>query len=740
MPSTPPMPSTPLESAYASPSSAAPRNRLAGETSLYLRQHDANPVDWYPWGPEALERAHREDRPLLVSIGYSACHWCHVMAHESFEDVETAALMNRLFVNIKIDREERPDLDQIYMDTVTGLTGHGGWPLTVFCTPAGAPFYGGTYFPPEPRQGMPSFRQLLLAVEDAWRSRRSELHETSQRILEALRRAPHPSAGADPSASTTAEPGGDTLARCALRLLQRADARHGGFGSAPKFPTPTSLDALLAAADELPPRKAREALDHVLLSCREMARGGVYDQLAGGFHRYSVDDHWGVPHFEKMLYDQGQLLRVYTEAWRRDGARDADLLWPIRETAAYLARELMGREGAFFASQDADSGGHEGTYYVWTPEQVEAVLGAERGAAFCSAYGVSARGNFEGGSTVLFSRAREPREGLAAERSELLAARASRIAPATDEKRIAAWNGLAISGLARAGSLLGEPEMLASARRALDFCLRELREDRERSERRDARGRLLRVWNAGRAQVLAFLDDHACLLEACLDLQRAGAGDDLLPHALALADAIATRFYEPSVRDFFLTPCDGETLVQRPRSDHDGATPHSAGLACLTLLRAAALCGRHDLEAIARAVLATHAGELERAPEAWPTLARAARLSERGLQVAVIVGSAADAATTALAQRARLALGPDDAVLVVAPGAAAPAGVDPSWLAGREARGGRATAYVCHGQSCSLPITAPEELQPFGATMSATPNASPSPEPNSHPTQEEPRA
>jgi hypothetical protein len=683
-------------------SAAAARNRLAGEASLYLRQHAGNPVDWYPWCDAALARARDLDRPLLVSIGYSACHWCHVMAHESFEDAETAALMNRLFVNIKVDREERPDLDQIYMDTVTGLTGHGGWPLTVFCTPEGAPFYGGTYYPPEPRHGMPSFRQLLLAVDDAWRNRRGEMNETANQIVEALRRAPRT------SASGAEVHGASALVNCALRLLQRADAKHGGFGTAPKFPTPTSLDALLAACDELPSRKAQEALEHVLLSCREMARGGVYDQLAGGFHRYSVDAHWGVPHFEKMLYDQGQLLRCYAEAWRRSGACDDDLLWPIRETAAYLARDLTGPEGAFFASQDADSGGREGSFYVWTPREALAVLGAERGAAFCQAYGVGERGNFEGGSTVLACAARGPRERFAAERSELLASRAARVAPAIDEKRIAAWNGLAISGLARAAGLLGDAELLARARRALDFCLRELR---------DAEGRLLRLYDAGRASVPAFLDDHACLLEACLDVQRAGGGYDLLAEALGLSEAIAARFYDPDARDFFLTPGDGERLIQRPRSDHDGATPHSAGLACLGLLRVSALTGRRDLDTIARAVLATHAGELERIPEALPTLARAARLAERGLQVAVIAGRRDDAATRSLALHARLALGPDDAVLCTEPGTPPPAGLDASWLAGRDARGGRATAYVCRGEICSLPISDPDALA--GLALSA---------------------
>jgi len=309
-------------------------NRLANETSAYLRQHMHNPVDWYPWGREALERARTEDRPILVSIGYSACHWCHVMAHESFEDAATAAVMNQLFVNVKVDREERPDVDQLYMDTVVALTGHGGWPLTAFCTPDGRPFYAGTYFPPEARHGLPAFRDVLTGVADAYRNRRGEVDDTARRIVEALSHRPEGGAGETPGIATAA--------RAAVALLQQADPENGGFGSAPKFPTPTSLELLLAADDVLPERKAREALEHVVLTCRRMARGGVYDQLGGGFHRYSVDAHWIVPHFEKMLYDQGQLLRVYCEAARRSPEHRDELLWPVRETLAYLRREMRG--------------------------------------------------------------------------------------------------------------------------------------------------------------------------------------------------------------------------------------------------------------------------------------------------------------------------------------------------------------------------------------------------------------
>jgi uncharacterized protein YyaL (SSP411 family) len=675
-------------------------NRLAAEASAYLRQHMYNPVDWYPWGPEALEQARRHDKPLLVSIGYSACHWCHVMEHESFEDADTAALMNQHFVCIKVDREERPDLDQIYMDTVTRLTGHGGWPLTVFCTPDGTPFYGGTYFPPEPRQGMPSFRQLLLGVAQAYRERREEVTQSAQTILTALsERIP---------GRAEAAPGAQTAAQAALRLLQGADSEHGGFGAAPKFPTPSYLELLMAAADVLPERKAREALEHVVFTCREMARGGVYDQLGGGFHRYSVDARWAVPHFEKMLYDQGQLLRVYAEAWRRSGASDDDLLWPVRETAAWLHREMRAPEGGFYASQDADSEGQEGVYYVFTPEQIDAVLGPEAGAGFGRAYGVTARGNFEHGTSVLADGAREPRERFAAERAKLLAARAGRVPPATDRKRVAAWNALAISGLARAGSLLGDAGMLADAVAAAGFVADRMR---------DETGRLMRIWNQGRASVPAFLDDYAAWIEATLDLYRAGAGDRWLAAAVSASDQVAERFFDPAEGDLFLTPADGEPLVHRPRSDHDGATPHSTGLAVLGLLRVAELAGRSDLRRTAELVLATHALLLERAPQAFPTLARAALAAERGFAVAVIRGAETDPATGALATRARLALGPADAVVVSAPGSAPAPGLAASWLEGRDPQGDRPTAWICRGVTCSLPIRDPE------AIVSASPSA-----------------
>jgi uncharacterized protein YyaL (SSP411 family) len=684
------------------PERPGPANRLAGETSAYLRQHMHNPVDWHPWGPEALERARAEDKPLLVSIGYSACHWCHVMEHESFEDPETAALMNEHFVSVKVDREERPDVDQIYMDTVVGLTGHGGWPLTVFCTPDGRPFYGGTYFPPEPRHGLPSFRQILSSVADAYRRRRAEVSQSAAEITAAL--------GQRPAGVAQDLPGAAAVAAAADALMQHADAANGGFGGAPKFPTPTNLELLLAATELLPEERRAGVLEHCAFTCREMARRGLYDHLGGGFHRYCVDDHWGIPHFEKMLYDQGLLLRVYAETCRRQAGEAAqrELAWPMRETAAYLRREMTGQEGGFYASQDADSEGVEGKFYVWRPAEIEEALG-ERASAFAQAYSVTPQGNFEHATSHLIDRAREPRERFAAERERLREIRAKRVPPGTDRKRVAAWNGYAISGLARAGSLLGDEAMLADAARAADFVWEQMR---------DPSGRLLRVWNQGRARVGAFLDDHASLLDANLDLFRAGAGAHTLARALALAEAIAERFFDPDEGDLFLVPADGERLPQRPRSDHDGATPQATGLAVLGLLRLGALSGRSELEHIAERVVRRHAYALERTPHAYPTLLRAVVLQARGACVAVVIGDPGAPATRALADRARRVLAPDDAVVVAAPGAAAPEGVAQSWLAGREARDGAPTAYLCRGQSCSLPIADPDAL-----TAEAAPGA-----------------
>ncbi len=614
------------------------------------------------------------------------------MERESFEDAETAALMNRLYVCIKVDREERPDVDQIYMDTVVRMTGHGGWPLTVFCTPDGSPFYGGTYYPPEPRHGLPSFRQVLEAIERAYREAPDEVERTRRGILQAL--------AARPSGEASQAPGAATVRAAAERLMRGADTQHGGFGGAPMFPTLTNLDLLLTACDVLPGAAAENALAHVVKTCHEMSRRGLFDHLGGGFHRYCVDAAWAIPHFEKMLYDNGQLLRTYAEAWRRSGRTDDDLVWPIRETVAWLQREMRGEEGAFFASQDADSEGEEGRFYVWTPAEIEGVLGEERAEAFCGAYGVTPSGNFEGGTTHLGDLTRSERRRFREERQELLEARQRRVAPATARKRLAAWNGLVVSGLARAGSLLGDADMLADATRAADFLLGPMRPG----------DRPTRIFDGERAAGTAFLDDLAALLEACLDLHRAGAGDRYLAAAIATARDVVARFFDPDARDLFLTPSDGEALIHRPRSDHDGATPHSSGLAALGLLRTAALADDPELDRVARSVIATHAYEMERVPHAHPTMARAAWLAERGFSLAVVVVDSVDPMAGALARRARELLAPDDGVVQIAPGAPVPEGLAESWVRGRTAVEGSPTAYLCRGTTCSLPICDPDDL------------------------------
>ncbi len=681
----------PDSSENPTPASAPARtNRLAGETSAYLRQHMHNPVDWYPWGDEAFERARREDKPLLVSIGYSACHWCHVMAHESFEHDESAAIMNEQFVNVKVDREERPDVDQIYMDTVVRLTGHGGWPLTVFCTPDGRPFYAGTYYPLEPRGPGPTFRQILAAVNEAWVKRRGEIEESAAQILEALE--------ARPEGEASGAPGVATLLSGTRQLMQGADAKNGGFGGGPKFPTPTNLELLLAASLHAPEAQRASLLGHVVFSAHEMSRRGLYDHLGGGFHRYCVDGVWAIPHFEKMLYDNGLLLQVYAELYRRTG--DDEMIWPMRETIEWLRREMRGPEGAFFASQDADSEGEEGRFYVWKPLEVTAVLG-DLAPAFLDAYGVDESGNFEGGTTHLIDRARRPRSDFASERETLRAARSERIPPATDEKRVAAWNGYVISGLARVATVLDDGDVLADAVTAAEFVLGTMR---------SPDGQLLRVFAEDRTHVPAFLDDHAAMVQACLELYRAGAGDPWLERAMELGRTIARRFFDPDAADLFLTPNDGEKLVHRPRSDSDGATPHAAGHALLGLLQLAELSEEAELGRVARAVLETHAFVLERAPHAFPTLLRAAALSEAGLSVAVVVGDASEPATRDLLAKARATLAPEDMVVHVEPGTRPPV-VAASWLEGREPKDGVPTAWVCRGTTCSLPITEPDAFE-----------------------------
>ena len=665
-------------------------NRLAREKSAYLRQHQNNPVDWYAWGPEAFDRARRERKPVLISIGYSSCHWCHVMERESFEDAETAELMNEKLVCIKVDREERPDVDQIYMETVMRLTGAGGWPLNVFCTPEGRPFYGGTYFPPRPAHGRPSWRDVVTAISEAFANKSDEVEQQAERILEALRARPDPGG--------TARPGRAELHAFSIDLMRRADRRHGGFGGAPKFPTPTNLEALLLAGHLR--CGTPDSREHTVFTLHRMARGGIYDQLGGGFHRYSVDDRWLVPHFEKMLYDQGQLLRVYAEAYRQ--TKDPELVWPMEETVAFLEREMLGNDGTLYASQDADSEGEEGRFYVWGPDEVRAVLGADLGERFCDAYGVRPGGNFERtGKSVLAHGLAGERPLFAEARARLLEARGERVAPDTDPKRIVSWMGYAISGLATAGSVLDRSDWIDLASRAAEQITCSLV---------DADGRLLRVGYEGEARIPAFLDDHAGLLSALLDLHRAGGPAWTITEALKVGRAIRDRFYDPDQRDLFFAPGDADDLVFRPGTDLDGATPSAAGLAALGLVRLSALTGGTDLREVAESVLATWEPAARQVPAQFPTLLRAGALLEHGPGVAIILGDAAFDETHALARRARDLLCSDDAVLVLEPEGKTE-WLDPTWLEGRPVVDGRPTAYLCRGTVCSLPATEPEALQ-----------------------------
>jgi len=687
-------------------------NRLAAETSAYLRQHEHNPVEWYPWGREALDRAREEDRPLLVSIGYSACHWCHVMERECFENPEIAALMNESFINIKVDREERPDIDRIYMDASMRLNGHGGWPLNAICTPDGRPFYVGTYFPPERHDNMPGFPEIISAITQAWRERRSAIEDNAGQIATALRTRPE--------GESTHTFGPDTIREAARLIMRSADMTHGGFGQAPKFPTPTNLEFLTTALDFLEDSEASSIARFLTQTAREMARRGLYDQLAGGFHRYCVDANWTIPHFEKMLYDQGQLLSFYAELARRshDGK---DLEWPVRETVDYLRREMRGKDGAFHASQDADSEGVEGKFFAWTPNQIAEVLG-EEASSFCTAYGVRSEGNFENGTTHLIDEARDTRENFVSARTKLRVQRETRIPPATDPKYVAAWNGYAISGLARAASTFADESMLEDAIGAADFVLTSMIGENQS---------LQRVHNEGRSHTRAFLDDYASMLTACLDLHRAGAADRFLSSAMWLADEILRCYADRETGALFLTASDAEELIHRPRPEHDGATPDAAGLAILGLTRLAVLSDDHALNTFVEVAIAEHGILLERSPHAFPTLLRAIALRSRGLAVAVIVGDPTDTGTHALAERARRVLRPEDAVVVVlspenrigsltqqvapeptqTPGAPSNIlGLSDHWLANRVAIEDRPTAYICRGQTCSLPIQVPAEL------------------------------
>ncbi|MDQ3719604.1 MAG: thioredoxin domain-containing protein [Actinomycetota bacterium] len=640
-------------------------NRLAQETSPYLLQHKDNPVDWHPWGEEALTRAREEDRPLLVSIGYSACHWCHVMERESFEDEGTAELMNERFVCVKLDREERPDLDSIYMEACQAMTGHGGWPLNVFLTPEQVPFYAGTYFPPQPRQGMPSWSQLLGAVSAAWEDRRDEIREGGSRIAERLRGA----ALLKPSA----EPFEDRRLDDAVRTLREGhDPVHGGFGGAPKFPPASALGFLMRRGEVEVPR-------HTL---REMASGGMYDQVGGGFARYSVDERWLVPHFEKMLYDNALLARAYLNGWQVTG--EPLFRRVCEETLEWAMHELQGPEGGFMCALDADSEGVEGKFYVWSLAELREVAGEEAVAWF----GASEAGNFEG-SNILVRGSGEPPE-LDEWRRRLYEARSRRVWPGLDDKRLAAWNGLMISALAEAGAVLERDDLLDAARACAGFVLAEMRPE----------GRLRRTWKDGRARLNAYLEDHAFLLEGLLALYEATFEPRWFAAARELADETIERFADPEQGGFFETSSDHEQLVARRKDLEDHPIPSGNSSAAMGLLRLAALTGEHRYEAQAASVLRLLHEVAARHPQAFGHLLQALDFHLSPVREVALVGPDRRELERTVRGRFR-------PHLVLAGGE--PDGIP--LLEGREPVDGRAAAYVCERFTCRQPVTEPSELE-----------------------------
>jgi uncharacterized protein len=676
-------------------------NRLADSTSPYLQQHADNPVDWWEWSEEAFEEARRRGVPVFISVGYSACHWCHVMAHESFEDDATAALLNDNFVSIKVDREERPDVDAVYMDATVALTGHGGWPMSVFADADGKPFYAGTYFPPQPRHGMPSFPQLLTAITESWRDRRDEVAGAADRITKALAERERA------VASDSTPPSAADLDVAVAALRQSYDTARGGFGRAPKFPPSMVLEFLLRHAART---GSPESLAMVQGTCEAMARGGIYDQLGGGFARYSVDDAWVVPHFEKMLYDNALLLRVYLHWWRATGDPLAERV--VRETADFLLRDMRTPEGGFAAAWDADSEGVEGKFYAWTPEQLVEVLGEDDGRWAAALLEVTPAGTFEhGASTLQMLRDPDDPERWARVRKQLFDARALRVPPGRDDKVVAAWNGLTIAALAEAGALLDEPEWIEAARGAADLLLA-VHLGAGQPDRDGLAGppgqegdRLVRTSRDGRAGTSdAVLEDYADVAEGFLALYAVTGEEEWLAFAGILLDVVLAHFSDGE-GGFYDTADDAEQLVLRPRDPSDNAVPSGWLAAAQALLTYAAYTGVAEHRAAAERALGITTAFAARAPRGvgWG-LAAAEALLDGPREVAVL-GPADDPRTRDLHRVALMGTAPG---LVVAVG---PVGSDVPLLRDRPLVEGGPAAYVCQQFTCEAPVTTAADLK-----------------------------
>jgi uncharacterized protein len=662
-------------------------NRLANETSPYLLQHAHNPVDWYPWGSEALERARQEDRPIFLSIGYSACHWCHVMERESFEDTEIAAQLNRDFVPIKVDREERPDLDEVYMAAVQAMTGSGGWPMSVFLTPDLQPFYGGTYFPPTDRHGLPGFPRLLEGVADAYRTRRDEVASQANLLAQHLREQLAVQPG-------TADPQRGQLEAAVRALAVTFDPRLGGFGGAPKFPAPMTLEFLLRVWRR---NQDQETLRMVTVTLDAMSRGGINDQLGGGFARYSTDAQWLVPHFEKMLYDNAQLAHAYLEAYRATGEQRYRAV--VQSTLDFVLRELATSDGGFASALDADSEGEEGRFYLWTDADLRAALtdagfSADDAEAMARFWDVTPTGNWEGRSILRVVGPEPEAELVERARAVLLAARELRVRPGRDEKQLAAWNGLLLRSLAEAGACLGRTEYLAAADDITRFVGKVLlRPD----------GSLWRTARDGVGHTPAFLEDYACLADGLLAAHAAlGRADDLLL-ARKLMDRAITDFWDDAAGSFWDTSDAHEAIVARPRSVIDGATPAGNSVAADVLMRLALLTGEAEYDRRARAILRVVANAFERQPQLFGRLLSAI---DRSLSepIDVVVATTGDASGEELRAAALRPYSPDLVVASLNPGDAT---ADWSLLLEKGPIGGKATAYVCRGYACQAPTGDP---------------------------------
>ncbi|MGI9145450.1 MAG: thioredoxin domain-containing protein [Chloroflexota bacterium] len=677
-------------------------NRLAGETSPYLLQHAHNPVDWYPWGPEALERASAEDKPIFLSIGYSACHWCHVMERESFEDPRTAAMMNAAFVNIKVDREERPDLDAIYMQAVQAMTGSGGWPMSVFLMPNGTPFYGGTYFPPDDHPNMPAFTRVLGSVTDAWRTRRADVVKTGTQLRQHL--AEGSLAGLNASGATL-DPG--LLDTAARGLVAQHDPHFGGFGGAPKFPQPMAIEFLLRYAHRSGDETARRIAAH---SLEHMADGGIYDHLGGGFHRYSTDAEWLVPHFEKMLYDNAQLARVYLMGYQATG--HAYFREVAEQIIEYVLRDMTDPSGGFYSTEDADSGGEEGAFYIWRPAQLHELLGEADARVFGAFYDVEERGNFEGRASILHVQDThlqvagrlglsevELRRVLDRSCKLLFEARTRRERPARDEKVLAAWNGLMLRALAEAARVLGRADFLEAAVNNATFLL---------STMRRPDGAMYRTWKPGHAARLnGYLEDQANVADGLVALYEATFDPRWLTAATMLADIILARFADTDNGGFFDTSSDHETLISRPKDVFDNATPSGNAVSVDVLLRLGLLTGKADYERAALGVLKLLREPMTRYPLGFSRALNALDfLLGRPKEVALL-GEPGAVDTEAMLRVVFEAFVPNKVVAGAARGNAAAIPL----LEGREQRDGRATAYVCEHYVCQAPTTDPEVLR-----------------------------